>query len=149
MPHMRLATAVCLATLAAPVAACHGTPGSPDATPTTRPPGVQHSSVADVFVPPNATLEPAEDTASGAERWDMKTSYPDAVAQEEALLPVGKPLDGYPWCQKTPLPPGSTDNTTWIWGRPRDAVIVMVWGTTDYASIVIRRSTNADMYCHG
>ena len=43
----------------------------------------------------------------------------------------------------------SQDDATWIWGRPRDAVIVMVWGTTDYASIVIRRSTNADMYCHG
>ncbi len=116
----------------------------------TPPPGAQHSSIANVFVPPNARLEPAEDTAPGGERWDLDgTSYPDAVAQEEALLPVGKPLDSYPWCQKTAIPPGSTDNTAWIWGRPRDAVIVSVYPlVTNYSIIVIRRSTAADMYCH-
>jgi hypothetical protein len=139
MPHRRLATVVCLATLAVPVAACHGTPGSPVATPTTRPPGVQHSSVADVFVPPNATLVPAEDTAPGAERWEMKTTgYPDAVAQEEALLPVGKALDGYPWCRKRPV--GYTaDNTTWVWGGPRDAVVVSVFDEANNSSLIVVR----------
>jgi hypothetical protein len=46
------------------------------------------------------------------------------------------------------MPPGSTDNTNWIWGRPRDAVIVMVYPVaTNYSIIVIRRTTEATMYC--
>jgi hypothetical protein len=66
----------------------------------------------------------------------------------EPALPAGKPLDSYPWCQKTAMPPGSTDNTNWIWGRPRDAVIVMVYPVaTNYSIIVIRRTTEATMYC--
>jgi hypothetical protein len=147
MMRQILITAVCLAVLTA----CHSTSGqasSPVATAITPPPGAHHSSIADVFVPPNASLEPAEDTAPGAERWDIRASYSDAVAQEEALLPVGGSLNSYPWCQKTPMPPGSTNNMSWIWGRPRDAVIVSVLPVTDnYSTIVIQRSNNADMYC--
>lgn len=115
----------------------------------TIPPGAQHSSIANVFVPPNARLEPAEDTAPGAERWDLDgTSYSDAVAQEEALLPVGKPLDGHPWCQKTNIPPGTTNRISWIWGRPTDAVIVSVFPVfSDYQTIVIRRTEEASLFC--
>jgi hypothetical protein len=117
------------------------TTSSPVATAITPPPGAHHSSIADVFVPPNASLEP--------ERWDLDgTGYSDAVAQEEALLPVGQPLDGYPWCQKTADPPGSTDNTSWIWGRPGDAIFVSVFPVTNnHSTIVVRRSNNAEGYC--
>jgi hypothetical protein len=39
-------------------------------------------------------------------------------------------------------------NITWIWGPSRDAVIVSVFATADTVSeIVVRRSTNADLYC--
>jgi hypothetical protein len=62
---------------------------SPVATAITPPPGAQHSSIANVFVPPNASLEPAEDTAPGGERWDLNAGYADTIAQQEALLPVG------------------------------------------------------------
>ena len=169
MRHKILTTAVCLAALTAPVAACHNTPGqasspertvpsvhsytpwpttsSPVATAITPPPGAHHSSVANVFVPPTADLDPSSAT-SRSERWDIPVSYPQAVAQQEALLPVGQPLDVYPWCQKTPLPRGSTDNTTWIWGRPRDAVIVSVFSVSDNASsIVVRHTTEASLDC--
>jgi hypothetical protein len=77
----------------------------------------------------------------------MNTSYPDAVTQEAALLPVGGPLNGYPWCRTRSLG-GVNDNTSWIWGRRRDAVIVSVFHVSSNAStIVIRRTDNADMDC--
>lgn len=140
MPHKTLATAVCLATLAAPLTACHSTPepssSTQSVTTMTLPPGVQHSSVADVFVPPNARPDLAGDTAPGAERWDLEASYSDAIAQEEALLPVGKPLDGYPWCRKTS---DRADNTTWVWGGPRDAVVVSVFYEANNSSLIVVR----------
>ena len=103
-----------------------------------------------MYVPPNASLEPAEDTTPGAERWDLEgTSFSDAVAQEEALLPVGQPLEGHPWCQKTKMPPNTPkDEMNWIWGRPRNAIIVSVFPVMDnFQTIVIRRTTEASLYC--
>jgi hypothetical protein len=118
------------------------------AAPITPPPGAHHSSVADVYLPPSADLDPSDVTSGQSERYDIPISYQQAVAQQEALLPVGEPLDGHPWCQKTPLPAGSTDNTTWIWGRPRDAIIVSVFSIDNNASsIVVRRTTEASLYC--
>ena len=121
------------------------------ATPIVPPPGAQRSSVVrDVFVPPGATRDP-DDSGPKSEKWDLVgSSYADTVSQEEALLPVGQSLGDLPWCQKTPIPPDSTDNTTWIWGEPNDAVIVSVFGLKDvdkYAWIVVRRSDFADEYC--
>jgi len=104
--------------------------------------------VADVWVPASATLE--TDTASPeGERWELDgTSYQDAVAQEAALIPVGQPLNGHPYCQKTAIPPGSTDNTSWIWGRPREALIVSVLPVLDnFSAIVIRHTTEASLFC--
>jgi hypothetical protein len=115
------------------------------AAPITPPPGAQHSSVAGVYLPPSADLDPSSVTPQG-ERWDIPLSYPQAVAQQEALLPVGQSLDGHPWCQKTPLP-GSTDNTTWIWGRPRDAIDVSVFTVSGAVWIVVRHTTEASLYC--
>jgi hypothetical protein len=79
----------------------------------------------------------------------MKASYLDTVAQEEALLPVGQPLNGYPWCQKTKMPPSEPrDETNWIWGTPTNAVIVSVFPVvSDESTIVIRRTTEATLYC--
>jgi hypothetical protein len=117
----------------------HSTSSQPSVTPTTLPPGVQQSSIAGVFVPPGARL-------IGTDRWEIETSYSDAVTQEEALLPVGKPLDGYPWCRKTSLASlsGRPDNTTWLWGGMRDAVVVSVFDTsigTDFPTIVVRHGS--------
>lgn len=145
MMHKIVTTAVCLATLTA----CHSGSEPTVATAITPPPGAHHSSIANVFVPPDASLEPAEDTAQDAERWDIKASFADTVAQEQALLPVGQPLDDYAWCQQTKMPPSTTEEeTNWIWGSPRNAVIVSVFPVTNnYSVIVIRRTTEASLYC--
>ena len=113
----------------------------------TPPPGAHHSSIADVYLPPSADRDP--DSSSESERWDIPVGYAQAVAQQEALLPVGKPLDGYPWCQKTKMPPSEPgDEVNWIWGRPRDAIIVSVFpGGDNASSIVVRRTTEASLYC--
>ena len=113
------------------------------AAPITPPPGAQHSSIADVYVPPDAQLE-VEDAGSTGERWDMMhTSYSDAVRQQEALLPVGRSLGGYAWCKKAAL--GGNDNTSWMWGGEKDALIVSVMslfgGDSIGAVIVIRHGS--------
>jgi hypothetical protein len=98
--------------------------------------------------PPGATLD-AEDSTTSGERWQMKTSYLDAVAQEQALLPVGHPLGDLPWCEETKMPPSTPeDETNWIWGTQRNGVIVSVFPlVADLSTIVVRRSDTLDMYC--
>ncbi|MGO9155337.1 DUF732 domain-containing protein [Mycobacterium sp.] len=118
------------------------------AAPITPPPGAHHSAVADVWVPGNASLV---EGSPESERWELEgTSYQDAVAQEAALIPVGQPLNGHPYCRKTAIPPDSTDNTSWFWGRPREALIVSVFqgfSTGDNAAVVIRHTTEASLFC--
>ncbi|MEB4208761.1 hypothetical protein [Mycobacterium sp. 94-17] len=100
------------------------------------------------FCAPGATLD-TDDSTPTSERWEIKADYPDVVAQEEALLPVGKPLNGFPWCQKTKMPPNDPqDETNWIWGRRLDGVIVSVFPViTNYSTIVIRRAGDVTLYC--
>jgi len=110
--------------------------------PITPPPGAQHSSVADVYVPAGARPVPEDRTPTG-ETWDLEgPTYADAVAQEEALLPVGRPLGGYPWCEKRALGGNGSDNMSWLWGGEKDAIVVSVNRVTDnYSTIVIRHGS--------
>jgi hypothetical protein len=89
-------------------------------------PSGQRSQVAPVLVPASARLE---DRYASSERWDLPASYSDAIAQQQALLPIGKPLDGYRWCRMQHLgdPAKPIDNTSWLWGDGRDAIVVSVF----------------------
>jgi hypothetical protein len=117
-----------------------GTHTSTTPTTTTRPPGAQKSTVfSDVWVPPGAHLY----SSDGAGEWgEINIPYPDAVAQEEALLPVGQWLggySGYPWCKKAAL--GDTENTSWLWGDLKDAVVVTVLPEDNHARIITRHGS--------
>jgi hypothetical protein len=128
-----------LVTTVAGFAALIGFSAAPSVHADPIPSGAHHSSVADVWVPASASLEPAEDTAPGAERWDINTGYMDAVNQEQALLPIGKPLsNGMPWCRVQ-----RHDNDTlgtwtqWLWGGGRDAIVVGVFPVDSNLSWIV------------
>jgi len=92
-----------------------------------------------VRVPAGAKLEPIDDTATGAERWDTHLSFNDAVAQESALLPLEKSLSGLPWCRTQ----SDDHDISWVWGRGPKAVIVLVDGDlSGMSAIVIRGGEN-------
>jgi hypothetical protein len=92
-----------------------------------------------VRVPAGAKLEPVDDTATGAERWDTHLSFNDAVAQEAVLLPLEKSLSGLPWCRTQ----SDDHDISWIWGRGPKAIIVLVDGDlSGMSAIVIRGGEN-------
>jgi hypothetical protein len=114
----------------------------PTTTAATIPPGAQSSRlVAGLYLPPTAQLESAEDTAPGAERWDIAVGTTEATTQVRALLPIGKALGRYPWCEEKVL----GDVLSWIWGRRDDSVIVGVSNVTDNYSVIVVR-TNGYAY---
>lgn len=121
-----------LAAVAALVAGCPIAVADPsNAQPSQLFPGVR--------VPAGAKLEPADDTAAGAERWDTHLSFNDAVAQESALLPLEKSLSGLPWCRTQ----SNDHNISWIWGRGAKTIIVLVDGDiSGMSAIVIRGGEN-------
>jgi hypothetical protein len=125
-------------------ACLHGGGTHTSTRPTTTPPpsGAQKSTVfSNIWVPPGAHLYSSE---GAGEWWEIDIPYPDAVAQEEALLPVGKWLDsypGYPWCRKRIDTSGSSQGTSWFWGDLKDAVVVAVWQEDDHARIMTARAS--------
>jgi hypothetical protein len=136
-----------LAALAA--AALAGCASTQTAAPSSAvPTDAQRSTIPGIYLPAGADRD-ASDTVPGEnERWEYAADYLEAVRQEQQLLPVGRSLDGYPWCEKTSLPSAVGTNTTWLWGTARDAVIVSVFEVGPRASaIVVRHITDASLYC--
>lgn len=103
---------------------------------TAQPSGAQQSRLfPGVFVPAGAELGPSEDTAPGAERWDIRLAYRDTVTQETALLPIGKRLSGLPWC-RTQV---DSDGVMWIWGKGPNALIVGANEVSSNVSVIVIR----------
>jgi hypothetical protein len=123
---------------------------SSTASTTTPPPRPdKHSQIANIALPPEASLSTDAPSSSGEETWDITASactdphggffdcmlghtpsYEEVVADMDARLPVDHPLDGMPWCGRSQ--PGTDQfgtphaNTNWAWGTAADMVHVSV-----------------------
>jgi hypothetical protein len=74
----------------------------------------QHSAIAAVALPPQATLKSTPATNGLQENWYANASEDDAIKQMKARLPVNKPMGDLPWCGHGP------STSSWLWGRPND-----------------------------
>jgi hypothetical protein len=122
------------------------------ASTTTPPPRPdKHSQIANIALPPEASLNTAP-SSRGEEMWDIAPSactdphggfsdcifghtpsWKEVVAAMDARLPVDHPLDGMPWCGRSQTgtdevghPIADNANTNWAWGTAADMVHVSV-----------------------
>jgi hypothetical protein len=116
-------------------------------TPPPRPD--KHSQIADIALPPEASLKTDSPSSSNQEIWEIgpsactnphggffdcvfghTPSYEEVVADMDARLPVDHPLDGMLWCGRSQ--PDTIEygqhhaNTDWAWGTAADMVHVSV-----------------------
>ncbi len=111
----------------------------------------QRSSIDGVWVPVAAQREDDNFTPGKGERWDMSAGFDSTVQQEQAVLPTGKPLNGYAYCgHKLEREPYSGRSITWMWlsrgcdaKRAGPAVIVSVFEDGNNASVIVVRSEGA------
>src|ERR1700739_213081 len=68
------------------------------------PTDAQRSTIPGIYLPAGADRDPSDTVPGENERWEYAADYLEAVRQEQQLLPVGRSLDGYPWCETTRLP---------------------------------------------
>ncbi len=124
----KFAAALLLATVAA---SCATSPTHDKASTSSRPvPRGPHSQMADIYLPPGATMAPQSDYAKGKlEMWHIPwDSLGEATQAMNLLLPVNQPLDGLPWCGSTT----ASGSTYWAWGTSTEELRVdvseIMWG---------------------
>jgi hypothetical protein len=126
----KLAAAVLLATVAV---SCSTPPQAHDSAPTTSTvrslPRGPHSEIADIWLPPGATLDPSSNNK--LEMWHANASLGTTTEAMNSLLPVNQPSDGLPWCGSIKTASGST---WWAWGTSTDVVRV---GVSEFPNTVM------------
>ncbi len=81
------------------------------------------SFIADISLPLGSRYDDVNSTDS-MELWNPHMGYGDAVAELTPLLPIGKPMEGLPWCFSDTAT--GQDGWDWTWATRTEAIQVDV-----------------------